>query len=135
MAKPPHGQIPKWYDQDSENYDTFNEGTINSKTTNTTIELSIDWVRATGDTKLRDVQHSVIDERGILVSYTTHYLQKGSRKTEVSQSIATLQLYTAQDLKDMLARNGFRVLRQCGMDGSSFSQKNTERILTIARKQ
>lgn len=51
------------------------------------------------------------------------------------QTVCTLQLYSANELKTMLSKNGFQVLTQIGMDGKKFSDKKTERILTIAKKK
>lgn len=97
-------------------------------------KLSIDWVRIVGNMKLREVQHSIIDDKGVLISHTTDYVQRGSGKPKISKSIGTLQLYTANELKEMLARNGFKVLGQYAMDGSKFAEEETERILTVAKK-
>ncbi len=259
MIETRHGRIPDWYNKDSEHYDTFNEGTENSKTTNSTIEkilkkykvktvldltcgtgsqvfwlakrgytvtgsdissgmlnvakskakqeklnikllyedmrtikvgkfdaaitifnaighltkagfekamrnicdnlnekgiyifdiynlnylmnndnitkLSIEWVKTIKDTKLRQLQHSIINNKGVLISYTTDYEQTGSGKIKRAKSIGTLQLYTAKELQEMLFKNGFEVLEQCGIDGSKFSEMETERILTIAKKR
>ena len=33
---------------------------------------------------------------------------------------------------DHYDKNGFKVLKQCAIDGSSFNDKKTDRILTIA---
>lgn len=97
-------------------------------------KLSIEWVRTIGNTKLREIQHSIIANKGVLISYTTNYVQKGSGKPKMSKSIGTLQLYTAKELREMLVRNGFKVLGQYGINGSKFSERKTERILTIAKK-
>lgn len=96
--------------------------------------MSMDRVTTIGETKLREIQHSLIDAQGVLTSYTTYYTQKGSEKPSISKTVGTLQLYTAKELKTMLAKNGFKVLSQCGIDGSKFSDKKTERIVTVARK-
>ena len=80
------------------------------------------------------IQHSILNDQGILISYTTSYKQKNGGKLQTSKNIVTLQLYTANELEDMLTRNGFKVIRQCGIDGSKFSDKKTQRILTIAKK-
>src|SRR5579862_5599676 len=77
---------------------------------NNITKLSIEWVKTEGDTKLRQIQHSIIDDHGVLVSYTTDYEQKKSGKLKKSKSVGTLQLYSAQELKEMLTRNGFKVL-------------------------
>ena len=97
--------------------------------------LTIDWQKVSDDTKVRDIQYSTIDKDGTLASYTTHYEQEGDNKPKISQSAQTLQLYTAQQLKDMLQRNGFKVVQQCALDGSKFSKDKTDCILTVARKQ
>jgi len=98
-------------------------------------KLSIDWLRTVGNTKHREIQHSIIDNKGVLISYTTNYVQKSSEKPKISKSLGTLQLYTAKELKDMLIKNGFEVVSQYGIDGSKFSERKTERIVTIAKKQ
>lgn len=97
-------------------------------------KMSYEWLKTLGDTKMRVIQHSIINNKGILISYTTNYIQKNSGKLKMSKNVITLQLYTAKELKEMLARNGFKVLGQYGMDGSKFSEKKTERILTVAKK-
>ncbi len=97
-------------------------------------KLSIEWLRTIGDTKLREIQHSIINNQGILISYTTYYEQIAEGKLKTSKSLGTLQLYTAQSLSEMLSKNGFEVLAQYGIDGSKFSELETERILTIAKK-
>lgn len=95
--------------------------------------LTIDWQKVTDDTKIREIQYSIIDRAGILASYTTHYEQKGSQKPKVLRSAQTLQLYTLEQLKEMLQRNGFRVLEICGIDGSKFEESESERIVMTAR--
>ncbi len=98
-------------------------------------KLSLERIKTHGDAKIREIQHSVLDSKGILTSYTTSYTQKESGRLKTSNIIATLQLYTAKELQEMLVRNGFKVLGQYGIDGSKFSEQKTERILTIARKE
>lgn len=97
-------------------------------------KLTIDWQRTTGNTKIRDIQYSTINAKGILASYTTSFIQKDSHKPRISKEAQTLQTYTANQLKEMLQRNGFKVLRQCGIDGSKFSEYKTDRIVTVAKK-
>ena len=47
----------------------------------------------------------------------------------------TMQIYTAKELREMLKRSGFEVLGQYSWpDGSKFSEKGSESILTVARK-
>ncbi len=98
------------------------------------VKLSIEWIKNVGTSKLRQIQHSVIDAKGLLVSYTTYYEHQVSGKIKTSKSVGTLQTYTAKELQDMLVRNGFKVLGQHAIDGSKFLEKETERILVVAKK-
>lgn len=98
-------------------------------------KLTIDWQTLDVDTKKRVIQYSTIDNEGVLASYTTFYEQKGASKPKISQCAQTLQVYTAEELREMLERNGFKVLRQCGIDGSRFSANKSDRIVTVAKKQ
>ncbi len=97
--------------------------------------LTFDRQEITGNMTIREIQYSTIDKDGILASYTTFFVQTGSTKAKISRSAQTLQVYTAEQLREMLHRNGFKVLRQCGIDGSRFAKNKTDRIVTIAKKQ
>ncbi len=101
---------------------------------NNITRLTIDWQKITDNTKIRDIQYSTIDDNGILASYTIHSEQQGSERPTISQSEQTLQIYSSQQLKDMLDRNSLQVLEQCDIDGSEFNKTSTKRILTVARK-
>lgn len=101
---------------------------------NNITKLTIDWQKKSGNTTAREIQYSTIDNDGILASYDIYYEQKGSNKPKISNASQTLQVYSAKQLKEMLHKCGFKVLRQCEVDGSRFSDKKTERILTIAKK-
>ena len=46
----------------------------------------------------------------------------------------TMQVYNAKQLKDMLSRNGFRVIGQYSLDGSRLLDRRSTEILTVARK-
>ena len=65
------------------------------------------------------VQCSTIDkENGRLSSYDNYTIQKNADKPENFNHKSSLQLYTAKELKEMLAKNGFEIIGQYGMDGS-----------------
>lgn len=109
-------------------------------------ELTIDWLTTIDDTLFRDIQYSVVNSEGILAFHTTSIVQKRaqpdvaqktlahSEKLKISKSLKTLQIYTADQLKELLNKNGFKVLEQIGIDGSEFNENRTDRILTIAQK-
>ena len=100
------------------------------------MKMSMERMATAGHMKVRELQHSIIDSSGILTSYTIFYTQKAKKTpTVASKHTITLQLYTADELRKLLDKNGFKVLNQCGIDGSKFNEKKTERIVTIAKKQ
>ena len=96
--------------------------------------LTIDWITTSGDTRFRDIQYSTISPEGILAFYTTSIVQKGMQEPKTTKSTKTLQLYTAQQLKEILNKNGFTVIDQCDIDGSTFIEERTDRILTISQR-
>ena len=102
---------------------------------NNITKLTIDWQEIVGGTKVREIQYSIINEDGILASYDIYYEQKRDDAPKITKSSQTLQVYTASQLQEMLHKNGFKVLDQCGIDGSMFIENKNERILTIAKKQ
>ena len=97
--------------------------------------LEMDQNKTVDGLTIRNVQYSTIDrEGGLLTSYDCFILQEGLIDQDILTGEFTLQIYTAQELREMLARNGFETLEQCGLDGSKFSDRKTTNILTIARK-
>ncbi|MES2142594.1 MAG: class I SAM-dependent methyltransferase [Pseudomonadota bacterium] len=102
---------------------------------NNITKLTIDWQKKSENTTAREIQYSTISCDGILASYDIYHEQIGSNKTKISKAFQTLQVYSAKQLKEMLQKNGFKVLQQCNIDGSRFSEGKSDRILTIARKQ
>ena len=45
----------------------------------------------------------------------------------------TLQVYRKTQLRDMLEKNGFKVMKKCDINGGKFHKAKTERLLTIAK--
>lgn len=97
-------------------------------------KLTIDWQKTDGKKKIRYIQYSTIDADGILASYTTSLKQISTHKAKISKDAQTLQVYSVQQLKEMLERSGYKVIRQCGIDGKKVSKTKTERIITIAKR-
>ncbi len=98
-------------------------------------QLTIDHQKKHGNITAREIQYSTIDHHGTLASYDIYHEQIGVNKPKISKAFQTLQIYSAKQLKEMLHKNGFEVLRQCGVDGTRFYENKTDRILTIAQKQ
>ncbi|GMU19718.1 MAG: hypothetical protein AMXMBFR12_09100 [Candidatus Babeliales bacterium] len=99
-------------------------------------ELTIDWLTTSGDTQFREIQYSTLTAEGILTFHSTVITQKlkSDEKPKISKRAQTLQIYSAGPLKEILTKNGFKVLEQLGIDGSRFVEERTDRILTIAQK-
>ena len=98
-------------------------------------KLTIDIQKKYKNATVREIQYSTINDAGILASYDIYHKQVGLTKPKISKAFQTLQVYSAKQLNEMLSNNGFKVLRQCSVDGSRFYENKTERILTIAQKQ
>lgn len=98
-------------------------------------ELTIDWLAQVEDTQVRDIQYSTVSAEGVLASYTIHHVQKAGCAPQISRSAQTLQIYNAAELRELLSRNGFTVLRQCNIDGTEFHETESDRIVTIAERR
>lgn len=99
-------------------------------------EMEMDLTREFDDTKIRKIQKCKLNRKlGTLQCKDQFVVQEGSSKAKKFKGQFSLQLYSSKKLREMLIRNGFEVLGQYGIDGSEFSEKNTERIMTIARKR
>ncbi|WP_131781524.1 class I SAM-dependent methyltransferase [Legionella gresilensis] len=103
-------------------------------TDNNIMKLTIDWLKADKEKKVREIQYSTVDEDGVLASFTTAIEQYGSSQPKMSKTSQTLQIYTAKQLQDLLQQCGFNILNQCDVDGSPFIENKSERIMTIAQK-
>ena len=87
------------------------------------------------DTQLHSVQCSTIDKKnGFLTSYDNHVLQKKAEEPVRINNKFSLQVYNAKELKQMLAKCGFKTLEQYDIDGSKFLEKKSLSILTVAQK-
>ena len=113
-------------------FDIFN---VAAMTDDAVDGLEMDQNKMVDGLTIRNVQYSNIDrESGLLTSYDCFILQEGLIDQDILTGEFTLQIYTAQELREMLARNGFETLAQCGLDGSKFSDRKTTNILTVAKK-
>ena len=101
---------------------------------NNITKLTIDWQKKTDSKIIRDVQYSTINKDGILASYTINSEQENNQDPKILHSEQTLQIYNAQQLKDILEQNGFKVIDQLNTNGSKFIENKTDCILTVAKK-
>lgn len=86
-------------------------------------------------TKIRNQQHSEVDRENRLLTSHDHYtITKEGHEPEVYTNSFSLQIYTADELKEMLEQNGFEVLHQYDLYGNEFIANKSLNILIVARK-
>jgi SAM-dependent methyltransferase len=91
--------------------------------------------KTVGDMHIHGIQCSIIDrQNGRLTAFDHVVLQKNAEKPELRKHKFSLQIYTADELKEMLGRHGFEVIEQLGLDGAPFVKEKTPNILTVAKK-
>ena len=80
------------------------------------------------------VKFYVIPHHGLMIS-TDHYdIRWHDGQHELRENTFTLQIYTADELKDLLQQNGFELVNQTALDGSEFIKEESLEILTVAKK-
>jgi len=100
------------------------------------VDLAMYTHKRIGDVQVHQVQCSTIDRiTGRLTSYDNYTVQKSVDKPRRFHHKFSLQLYTAQELKEILNRNGFDIVAQYGMDGKEFINNQTLNMLTVAQKK
>lgn len=75
------------------------------------------------------------NKTNLLTSYDTYLIQHKSEKPRYYYNTFSLQLYTAQELKKILAKNGFDVINQYEFDGKPFLEDRSVSIVTVAKKR
>lgn len=106
---------------------------LNLQTMTDTVVANLAWCvrKKVHETQIHLAQFSTIDRnRGRLTSYDTYSIQKNAEKPQNFHQRFSLQIYTAQELKELLSKNGFDVISQRQMDGSSFIEETSTTILT-----
>ena len=94
----------------------------------------MDNKKSLDELSIRHIQKSILDrDLGRLTSFDEFYIQEGAKEPLTISEKFSLQLYTAEELRAMLDRNGFETIGQYALDGSPFSKSKSERILTLGR--
>lgn len=113
-------------------FDIFN---LEAMTDAVVAGLAMDLHRVINNTTLHNKQHSTLNRaNGRLTSHDILTIKNAENRTKVYRNAFTLQIYTAPELCEMLARQGFETLGQFSMDGGAFVPDQTLNILTVARK-
>jgi 2-polyprenyl-3-methyl-5-hydroxy-6-metoxy-1,4-benzoquinol methylase len=112
-------------------FDIFN---LEALTDEAVKNLEMDVMKSLNETNIRHIQKSILDRASErLTSFDEFFIQEGAEALITIKEQFSLQLYTADELRGILAKNGFETLGQYALDGSSFSKSESERILTIGR--
>jgi hypothetical protein len=77
-----------------------------------------------------------LDRKGAVL-YTTHktYVQKNMEKPKVYNEKCRLQIYSAEQLKEILNKTGFEIINLLNINGKSFNSQTDLNIVAIARKK
>lgn len=114
-------------------FDIFNLQAITDDIIN---DFVMDIESVVNDVKIRNVQHSEIDRKnGFLTSHDHYTILKNGCEPEIHSNTFSLQIYTAEELQEMLDRNGFETIYQYDMEGNDFIADKSLNILTVARKK
>lgn len=114
-------------------FDIFN---LQAMTDQVVAELACHTNKKIGDTQLLQSQCSTIDHaKGQLTSYDSYMIQTNVEAPKTLHNKFTLQIYSAQELQDILAKNGFEILGQYNIYGEKFIPSKTINILTVAKKK
>ncbi len=97
--------------------------------------LEMDYRTMVGGAELHHRQRSELDaERGLLTSFDRYAIREGQGPTRHVEHRFTLQIYTADELADMLEANGFELVTQLDLEGKPLSPQTSPAIVSIARK-
>lgn len=113
-------------------FDIFN---LEAMTDQVVAELACHTNKKVGDTHLLQSQFSTINhEKGQPTSYDSYMIQTNAEVPQKFHNKFTLQIYTSQELRKVLAKNGFETLEQYDIYGGQFIPRQTLNILTVAKK-
>lgn len=114
-------------------FDIFNLQAITDKIID---DFTMDIENVVNGVNIRNVQHSELDrQNGFLISNDHYTIVKEGDEPEIHTNSFSLQIYTAEELQTMLARNGFETVHQYDMEGNDFIADQSLNILTVARKK
>ena len=75
------------------------------------------------------------EENGIMHMHQKTYIQEGNNKPKIAKEDWDMQIYSSEQLKEILERNGFEVINFLNIDGTKFDKKNSLFVLTITKKK
>ena len=97
-------------------------------------KFTVDWLTRNGDVQARKIQYSSISSDGVMASYDIYHEQKGEAEPNIQTAYQTLQVYSAEQLREMLEANGFKVVQQMDVHGGAFHKTDSERVMIVAER-
>lgn len=81
-------------------------------------------------------QYSEIDKTNqLLISHDRNIYSREGEAPDIQTHSFSLQIYSATELQELLAENGFETLQQYDIEGNILSPEKSLNILTVARKK
>lgn len=113
-------------------FDIFN---LQALTDDVIHNFAMDIESIVNDVKIRNIQHSEIDRKNRLLTSHDHYtIFKVGDQPKIHTNSFSLQIYTAEELREMLDKSGFKTIDQYDMNGNDFIEDKSINILTVAMK-
>ncbi len=113
-------------------FDIFN---LNAMTNEAVEDLRMDQKFEVDGDKIHQIQYSKLDRKNaILTSYDNYKIKDKSGKTKEINNSFSLQIYTSKELKEILERNGFKILKFSDIYGKEFIEDKSLNILIVAQK-
>lgn len=96
----------------------------------------IDVCKEIEETKYVRFNKNKLDkERGVMTVNQRTYIQKGMDKPKILEESWDMQIYSSEQLKEILEKNGFEIVESLDMDGKRFNKDKSLFILTVAKKK
>lgn len=113
-------------------FDILNLQAMNDKVVS---DLSYHAHKKINNSQIHLVQCSTIDRnKSRLTSYDQYIIQNNVNKPKVYSEKFSLQIYTAKELRDLLAKHHFKTIAQYDINGKAFISNKSLSILTVAKK-
>ncbi len=96
----------------------------------------IDTCKEVDGTKYVRFNKNKFDKRKQLMTMNQKtYIQEGMDKPKIFKDSWDMQIYSSEQLKNILENNGFEIVEFLSMDGKKFDKEKSLFILTIAKKK
>jgi hypothetical protein len=88
-----------------------------------------------GTKYVRFNKNKLNEKKAIMTMNQKTYIQNGLEKPQIIDELWDLQIYSSNQLSNILNKNGFEVVEFLNMDGKGFDEDKSLFILTIAIKK